>query len=84
MPRDINLNISSVTAVGTNVSVPRYRVTIEVDYLDDSGTRQQRSMTVMFPDDLNQLSPRARSALLRGLMLNAARISLGLQDEEDL
>lgn len=84
MPRDVNLTISDVQAVGTNVSVPRYRITLDVNYLDNQGARKTRSRTVTFPDDLNLLSVRARNALLRELMLNAARVGWGLLSEDDL
>ncbi len=55
MANKVNVRTSNWRATGANVSVPQYRMTIQVDWIDEAGASQSQSATVNFPNVLSQV-----------------------------
>lgn len=75
MAREVNLTISGWTAVGTNASVPRYRVDLTTQWIDNAGASHTDTRTVTFPNVLANV-PLSR---LRGYMEQIALAEIRLQ-----
>jgi hypothetical protein len=78
MAREVNLQISDWTAVGTNASIPRYSVTLTTQWVDNAGTPHTDTRTVTFPNVLSGVPPSRLRAYMEMIALAEIRLLLGV------
>ena len=80
MAREVNLTISDWAAVGTNASVPRYRVDLTTQWIDNAGASHTDTRTVTFPNVLAGVPLSRLKGYMEQIILAEARILLGVDN----
>ena len=78
MAREVNLQISDWTAVGTNASVPRYRVDLTTQWVDNAGAPHTDTRTVTFPNVLANVPVQRLRGYMEQIALAEIRLLLGV------
>lgn len=78
MAREVNLQISDWTPVGTNASVPRYSVTLTTQWIDDSGVSHTDTRTVVFPNVLSGVPLSRMRGYMEQIAISEIRLLLGV------
>ncbi len=78
MAKSVNVKTSNWKATGSNVSVPQYQLSIQVDWTDDAGANQSAQTTVLFPNILNQVPQAWLADDLKDLLVKYYRKYLGV------
>ena len=80
MAREVNLTISNWTAVGTNASVPRYRVDLKTQWVDNAGASHTDTRTVTFPNVLANVPLSRLKGYMEQIALAEIRLLLGVDN----
>lgn len=80
MNGNVNVYFSGWQTTGTNVSVPQRRITVTVDWTDETGAQRTGTRTVLFPDFLAQVPAAWIRDEMEQLMVRAARKLLAVDE----
>jgi hypothetical protein len=80
MAREVNLQISGWTAVGTNASIPRYRVDLTTQWIDNAGVSHTDTRTVTFPNVLSGIPVSRLRGYMEQIALAEIRLLLGVDN----
>lgn len=80
MAREVNLQISDWTAVGTNASIPRYRVDLTTQWIDNAGVSHTDTRTVTFPNVLSGVPLSRLRGYMEKIALAEIRLLLGVDN----
>lgn len=80
MAREVNLTISDWTAVGTNASVPRYRVDLTTQWIDNAGASHTDTRTVTFPNVLANVPLVRLREYMQDIALKEIRLLLNVNN----
>jgi hypothetical protein len=80
MAREVNLQISDWTAVGTNASIPRYRVDLTTQWIDNAGVSHTDTRTVTFPNVLSGIPVSRLRGYMEQIALAEIRLLLGVDN----
>jgi hypothetical protein len=80
MAREVNLQISGWTAVGTNASIPRYRVDLMTQWIDNAGVSHTDTRTVTFPNVLSGIPVSRLRGYMEQIALAEIRLLLGVDN----
>ena len=78
--REVNLQISDWTPVGTNATVPRYRVDLTTQWIDNAGVSHTDTRTVTFPNVLSGIPVSRLRGYMEQIALAEIRIALGVDN----
>lgn len=80
MAREVNLFLSGWTALGTNASVPRYRVDLTTQWIDNAGASHTDTRTVTFPNVLSGVPLQRLRGYMEQIALAEIRLLLGVDN----
>lgn len=80
MAREVNLQISDWTPVGTNASVPRYSVNLTTKWVDNAGAPHTDTRTVTFPNVLSGVPLQRLRGYMEQIALSEIRLLLGVDN----
>ena len=84
MTRSVDeINLTNFRLTGTSISIQRRAIDVEVKWTDNAGVKQTMTRTLTFPDFLTNRTNNWIRGKLTQLMIDAVRVELGIEAEED-
>jgi len=80
MSRDISMFFGEPIATGQNVPVPRYSLSVRIDWIDRNNVRHSETTEVLFPNLLAQIPPARLTEIMKDLIVERARVVMGVDD----